>query len=221
MNDRTPKVVRSYRLVFRRRWRIFRLQNWRIPLPNGLELRALGYWLCALAAILVLARLPLVGAPLAALPESLRLVALPIAAAWALSRAEVDGRSPHRALAGIARWWLAPRSLAAGRRCPAEGSVLAPLERLVAAPDLRGPRYPRGAVAGPARLLLRYPVGISPRGFSRPRRTKGEGSRERLASARLWRLRPLGGPPLHRGHTLEIPAGRTVAFAPGPDGERR
>lgn len=219
--DRTPKVVRSYRLVFRRRWRIFRLQGWRIPLPNGLELRALGYWLCALAAILALARVPLAGAPVAAMPESLRLLALPIAAAWALSRWEVDGRSPHRALAGIARWWLAPRSLAAGRRCPAEGSVLAPLGRLVAAPDLRGSRYPRGAVAGPARLLLRYPVEVSPRRVSRQRRTQGDGSKERLASARLWHLRPVGGPPLHRGHTLEIPAGRTVVFEPGPEDARR
>jgi hypothetical protein len=27
------KLIRSYRLVFRRRWRIFRIQGWRIPLP--------------------------------------------------------------------------------------------------------------------------------------------------------------------------------------------
>ena len=43
--DSGRKVVRSYRLVFRRRWRIFRIQNWRIPLPGGLELRMIGYWL--------------------------------------------------------------------------------------------------------------------------------------------------------------------------------
>ena len=45
------KVVRSYRLVFRRRWRIFRIGNWRIPLPGGLELRLIGYWLACLATI--------------------------------------------------------------------------------------------------------------------------------------------------------------------------
>lgn len=207
--ERPPKVVRSYRLVFRRRWRIFRLQNWRIPLPGGLELRALGYWLCALAAILALGRLPLAGTPIAALPESLRLVAAPIAAAWALSRWEVDGRSPHRALVGIAAWWLAPRVLAAGRRCPAEGSVLAPLERIVAAPDLRGSSYPRGAVAGPARLLLRYPVRVGLRGI--PRRAGGSPA-QRMAAARRWRISPTGAAALHRGKTLEIPAGRTVIF---------
>jgi hypothetical protein len=35
------KTVRSYRLVFRRRWRIFRIQGWRTPLPGGIELRLL------------------------------------------------------------------------------------------------------------------------------------------------------------------------------------
>ena len=54
MSNAAPKVVRSYRLVFRRRWRIFRIQNWRIPLPGGLELRLLGYWLACLAAIALL-----------------------------------------------------------------------------------------------------------------------------------------------------------------------
>ena len=204
-----PKVVRSYRLVFRRRWRIVRLQNWRIPLPGGLELRALGYWLCALAAILALGRLPLAGGLVAALPESLRLVALPIAAAWALSRWEVDGRSPHRALAGLAAWWLRPRVLAAGRRCPAEGSVLAPLDRIFAAPDLRACAYPRGRLSGPARLLLRYPVRV---GLERIPRHAGGSPAQRMAAARRWRISPAGGPALHRGRTLEIPAGRTVIF---------
>ena len=94
-----------------------------------------------------------------ALPPSLRLLALPIAAAWALSRWEVDGRSPHRALAGLFAWRLRPRVLAAGRRCPPPGGELAPLRELVLAPDLGAGTYPRGRLAGPARLLLRYPVG--------------------------------------------------------------
>src|SRR5690349_695557 len=80
------KTVRSYRLVFRRRWRIFRLQGWRIPLPGGVELRLLGYWLAALASALLLARVPLLGLLVGALPTSLRLLALPLAAAWGLAR---------------------------------------------------------------------------------------------------------------------------------------
>lgn len=207
--ESSRKVVRSYRLVFRRRWRIFRLQNWRIPLPNGLELRAVGYWLCALAAIAVLGRLPLVGTLVAAVPASLRLVALPIAAAWVLSKWEIDGRSPHRALFGMAAWRLRPRTIAGLRRCPAEGSVLAPLERLVVAPDLRGAAYPRGRLVGPAKVLLRYPVAVKLEGVARG---SGRAQSERMASARRWRISQVGGSPLYQGKTLDIPAGRTVIF---------
>ncbi len=207
------KVVRSYRVVFRRRWRIFRVQNWRIPLPGGIELRAIGYWLCCLAVLGLLARVPLAGAAVAALPPSLRLVGLPIAAAWGLSRLEVDGRSPHRALAGLALWWLRPRTIASLRRCPRAGTVLAPPGSIAMAPDLRGSRYPRGRLIGPARVLLRYPVRVTLDGVPR---WVGRGAGQRLAAARRWRISPLGGPPLHRGKTLEVPAGRTVIFEAAP-----
>lgn len=206
--EHSPKVVRSYRLVFRRRWRIFRLQNWRIPLPGGLELRALGYWLCALVAIAALGRLPLVGALVAAAPASLRFVALPIAAAWALSKWEIDGRSPHRALFGILAWRLRPRILAGLRRCPAQGSVPSALEYLVVAPDLRGASYPRGRLLGPAKVLLRYPATVKLEGAS----GRGRSRDERLATARRWRITQAGSSPLHRGKMLEIPAGRVVRF---------
>jgi hypothetical protein len=188
-----PKVIRSYRLVFRRRWRIFRIQNWRIPLPGGLELRLIGYWLACLGGLAFLARLPLVGLPVAALPPALRLLAAPLLTAWTLSRWEVDGRAPHRALAGLLLWHLRPRVLAACRPVPPAGSELAPIERLTLAPDLSCSAYPRGRIVGPARLLLRYPV---------------EAERHR----RHRRLRPTGGPALHKGRILIVPAGRTVVF---------
>jgi hypothetical protein len=187
------KVVRSYRLVFRRRWRIFRIGNWRLPLPGGLELRLIGYWLVCLAAISILARLPLLGLPLAAMPPALRLLVAPLIAAWALCRSELDGRPPHRTLLGLACWWLRPRVLAAGRRVPPPGSELAPLDAVVLAPDLQAPALPAARIAGPARLLLRYPVTGSRRG-------------------RLLRLRRRPGPALHKGSVLEVPSGSTVVF---------
>ena len=173
------KVVRSYRVVFRRRWRIYRLQNWRLPLPGGLELRSIGYWLACLAALALLANLPLIGLAVGALPASLRLLALPVAGAWALSRWELDGRSPHRALAGLAAWRARPRVLAALRRCPAEGGELALAAKVAIAADLYGPSYPRGRLRGPARVLLRYPVAVTLRGRParrghQPRRAGGE-----------------------------------------------
>jgi hypothetical protein len=190
------KVVRSYRLVFRRRWRIFRIQNWRIPLPGGLELRLIGYWLACLAAISLLARLPLIGLPVAALPAALRLLALPLLAAWVLCRWELDGRPPHRAAFGLLCWWLRPRVLAAGRRVPAAGTEIVPIEAVLVAADLSGASYPGGRIDGPARLLLRYPV-------------------EARRRARRVILRPRGGCALHKGHVLEVPRGHAVIFEPG------
>jgi hypothetical protein len=193
--DLQRKVIRSYRLVFRRRWRIFRLQGWRIPLPGGIELRLIGYWLAALALVLLLGRLPLLGAVSGLLPRSLRLVALPLAAAWGLSRWELDGRPPHRVLLGLARWRLRARSLAGLRPCPPPGAFLAPLDIVYLGPDLGASRHPRGRIEGPARLLLRYPLAAERRG-------------------RKWLLRPLGRGPLHRGKTIEIPSGHSAHLLP-------
>lgn len=196
MADRGTKVVRSYRLVFRRRWRIFRIGSWRIPLPGGLELRLLGYWLTCLAATAILARLPLVGLPFAAMPAAIRLLALPLLAAWALCRTELDGRPPHRALLGITSWWLRPRTLAASRRVPAPGTELSPLDSLVLAPDLESAALPAGRIEGPARLLLRYPVAGRRRG-------------------RTVRVRRRPGPALHKGNVLDLRRGHSVVFEEG------
>lgn len=202
-------MVRSYRIVFRRRWRIFRVQGWRIPLPGGLELRAIAYWLACLAAVGLLARLPLLGAAAAGLPASVRLVALPLAAAWALSRWELDGRSPHRALLALLLWRLRPRSLAGLRRCPRAGSVLAPPRPVAIGAELGGGRYPRGRLRGPARILLRYPVRVELAGV--PAGT-GPDRRARMSAACSWRLRDVGGSPLHAGILLEVPVGKAVSF---------
>jgi hypothetical protein len=190
---KATKVVRSYRLVFRRRWRIFRIGNWRIPLPGGLELRLIGYWLACLAAVSILGRLPLFGLPIAAMPAALRLLALPLLVAWALCRWDVDGRPPHRALSGLAAWWLRPRILAAGRRVPAPGTEASPHDAIVLAPDLESASLPVGRIDGPARVLLRYPTTGRRRG-------------------RSIRLRRRPGPALHKGHVLAVPRGHRMYF---------
>jgi hypothetical protein len=205
---RQPKVIRSYRLVFRRRWRLFRIQNWRIPLPGGLELRAVGYWLACMAALAMAARLPGLGLLIDTLPASIRFGVLPLAGAWALSNIEIDGRSPHRALAALLAWRLRPRSLAGLRRCPRAGELGFAEPRITVSADLRTPIYPPGRLRGPAKVLLRYPVAVRAVGARGRGRTRGE----RIASARRWRLRATGAGPLRRGRVLEIPAGREVIF---------
>jgi hypothetical protein len=193
MATRDTKIIRSYRLVFRRRWRIFRIGNWRIPLPGGLELRLIGYWLACLTAVSLLGRLPLLGLPVAAMPAAVRLLVAPLLASWALCRWELDGRPPHRPLLGLACWWLRPRVLAAGRRVPPPGAALSPLDAIVLAPDLESPLLPAGRIDGPARLLLRYPVAGTRRG-------------------RTLRLRRRPGPALHKGHVLEVPSGHSLVL---------
>jgi hypothetical protein len=205
LGEGSTKVVRSYRLVFRRRWRLFRIQGWRIPLPGGVELRLLGYWLCCLGAISAAAAIPILGSAVSTLPASLRILALPLAAAWGLSRWEIDGRPPHRALAGLIAWRIRPRTSAALRRVAPAGYRFAPLSRLVSSPDLAGSSYPRGSIAGPTRLLLRYPVAVEvPRGVL--------GRSANPSRAPTWRIRPRDANPLHAGRTIEVPAGRTVHF---------
>jgi hypothetical protein len=208
VRDAQPrKTVRSYRLVFRRRWRIFRIQGWRIPLPGGIELRLLAYWLACLALLAALGRLPLLGALVVLVPVSVRLLALPLAAAWLLSRWELDGRPPHRALAGLLGWLLRPRVLAALRRVPPPGHALAPLGELALAPDLTASRYPRGRLRGPARILLRYPVAVS---LERVPRAGG------VPAARRRRLRGAARVPLHSGKVVAVPEGSTVVFEARP-----
>lgn len=207
--SRPAKVIRSYRLVFDRHWRICRIQSWRLPLPGGLELRAVGYWLACLSAIALLGRLPIIGLAVGALPAEFRFVLVPLIGAWALSSWEVDGRSPHRALAGLLAWRARPRCVAALRRCPAAGSGAAGPGQIRIAADLRSPRYPRGRLRGPARVLLRYPVEVRAEGASHRAAPSRE---ERIAAARRWRLRATGAGPLQRGRLLDVPAGREVVF---------
>jgi hypothetical protein len=146
---------------------------------------------------------------ISAAPPSLRLLALPIAAAWLLSRWEIDGRPPHRALLGLLAWRLRPRNLAALRRVTPPGTEIAPLGEIALAPDLAASSFPRGRLRGPARLLLRYPVSVA---LERVPRHGGMAPRQRAASARLWRLRAAAVDPLHNGKTIEVPPGRTVVF---------
>lgn len=205
----SQKVVRSYRVVFRRRWRIYRIEKWRLPLPGGLELRTVGYWVAGLLLMLVMSRLPVLSVGLALLPGSVRLGAIPLIAAWALSGWEVDGRPPHRVLAGVVSWWLRPRVIAGLRPCPAADTAVVPLRRLVMAPDLHGPTYPRGRVVGPARMLLRYPARVCVEGVPWWSRSPGT---MRFNGAKRWRVSDIAGPPLHRGKTINVPAGRVVIF---------
>jgi hypothetical protein len=97
--------VRSYRRVFDLERRIYRLDRFRLN-PGGLPVRGMVYVLVAIAVVVVLARVPGVGWPLARLPWYLTYIALPVAAAALLAVVRIEGRPFHLAapaLLGVRR----------------------------------------------------------------------------------------------------------------------
>lgn len=187
-DDRGSGVaVRSFRVVFELERRIHKVDRIRLPLPYGLPLRSLAYALAALLVVVVLGRVPLLGAPLAALPVPVRLAVLPAAVAYALTQLRPDGRPAHWFLLAWARQRLAPSTVvafASTRRRRVER-----LDELVVAPDERDVRYRSAVIEGPAVALLRLPVEPRPRGSTLV-------------------LEPAGDTPLYRGRRLRLAAGQ-------------
>src|SRR3954451_9679817 len=86
--------IRSFGVVFDLERRIHKIDRFRVPLPYGLPLRSLGYAILALSIVLVASGVPLIGKPIVGIPAPLRLVGLPVAAAYALTGLHIDGRPP-------------------------------------------------------------------------------------------------------------------------------
>jgi hypothetical protein len=189
-------VIRSYRTVFSFERRLYRVDRWRIPLRGGLPLRALLYAPVVYALLVLIDRLPLVGAAPGLLPPPLHWGLLPLALVAAAVRAQLDGRPAHRALWALARWRLAPRWLAGLRPCPPPSGVVALAGTTVVRPDWRAPTYRPGRVRGPARVLLRHPAELAP-----------------ARSPRRLRLVPRPGAPLRTGRVLDVPAGAELELA--------
>src|SRR4051812_4152503 len=103
MADETEVQIRSFRVVFDLERRIHRIDKIRIPLPYGLPLRSVAYACTALATVVALAQLPLVGAVVGVLPAPIRFVALPGGVAYGLTQVRVDGRPAHTAAIALVR----------------------------------------------------------------------------------------------------------------------
>src|SRR4051812_30394392 len=100
--------VRSFRVVFRVERRIFRIDRWRLPFPGGVPLRLIGYGAVVWGSLLALRALPGVREVVGLVPAQVYWMLLPAALVWAAARLQVEGRPPHRALAGLVRWRLSP-----------------------------------------------------------------------------------------------------------------
>jgi hypothetical protein len=202
--------IRSYRGVLDQvERRIFRIDRWRIPNPNGVSVRAVLYALGCVLAVLVASTLPLASQLLEVLPPSVRYVALPLVVAAALASWSPDGRAPHSALRSAFRFGASPRSLSGLRRAPRPGAQLAPIAAVQIASSGDHTHYPEGRVVGPAAVTLRYPAEIRLEG------AKGQSRAEQLESCRRIRItEPAAGRgrAMPAGRRIEIPAGRDVVF---------
>lgn len=192
MRDNDEIQIRSYRVVFDFERRLHRIDRWRLPLPYGLPLRGLAYAVVALAAVLFCSGLPLVGAMLGVLPTPARLVLLPVAAAYALTRCNLDGRPAHRTGLAVLRMYLTAGRSTPGRRIPAAGTVVR-FDAVTIAPDARGASLRPGTVRGQAVAWLRFPA-------------------ELVRSGRRLRVQPTGGTSLDPGVRIAFDASRRLVI---------
>jgi hypothetical protein len=155
-------AIRSFRVVFDLERRIHKVDRIRLPLPYGLPLRSVAYAVAAFLAVLVLARLPLLGGALAVLPAPVRLAVLPALVSYLLTQMRPDGRPAHWFLMALARQRVARAEVVA--LAPVRRQRLERLGDVIVAPDERDVRLRVGVVEGPAVALLRLPVEARQRG---------------------------------------------------------
>jgi len=149
-------AIRGYHVAFRIERRLHKIDRWRVPVPYGVPLRAIGYSAAALVAVVILGALPLIGTILDLIGPWFRYVVLPIGAGWGLYRWTIDGRSSPKTAVAWLRWRLGKRRLSACREAPEPGPVT--LGDVTVAPDERGHRLRAAVIEGPAKVVFRYPV---------------------------------------------------------------
>ena len=153
-------VIRSYRRVFEVDRRIYRVDRWPVPVPGGIPLRAVGYFLVALVLVLLLGRVPGVRE----ISTPIRLVVIPLALAVLGTQVAPDGRAAHRFAADWLRLRWRARRQSAGRRIELEDEPIAWDGELAVRWDGDGAELHRGRVCGPSRVTFAVPVELRPRG---------------------------------------------------------
>ena len=162
MNERI--VIRSYRRVFDVDRRIYRVDRWTLPVPGGVPLRGLGYFVATVLAVIVGGQLPVLGVLVDALSPPLRYVVLPLLVAMVATQAAPDGRAAHRFAWDWLRLRLRARRRCAGRIVPREGEAVAWHGQLGVAWDRHGAELHAARVEGPVRVTFRVPVRFEERG---------------------------------------------------------
>jgi len=153
-------TVRSYQRVFRVDRRIHQIDRWVLPIPGGLPLRTLGYFVGTLLAILILDGLPLVGDLIGALSPPMRYVLIPAAVAALGSQIAPDGRSAHRYALTWLAFGLRARRRSAGHAVPLEDEPVPFGGTLALRGDERWAGLAPARVRGPARIDFPTPMAL-------------------------------------------------------------
>jgi TcpE family len=191
MSDRL--VIRSYRRVFEVDRRIYRVDRWALPVPGGVPLRGLGYFVATILVLLGFGRVPGVGELVGALSPPLRFVVVPLAAAVLGTQAAPDGRSAHRFAWDWLRFRLRARRRCAGRVVALEGEPIACGGVLGVRWDCHDAGLHRSRVRGPARVTFAVPVELDARGgglVARPGPCEPAGQAVVLGAREVLEVRP-------------------------------
>lgn len=191
MSDRL--VIRSYRRVFEVDRRIYRVDRWALPVPGGVPLRGLGYFVATILVLIGFGRLPGVGELVGALSPPLRFVVLPLAVAVLGTQAAPDGRSAHRFAWGWLRFRLRARRRCTGRAVALEGEPVACGGVLGVCWDSHDAALHRARVRGPARVTFAVPVYLDARGgglVARPGAGEPSGQAVVLGGRQVLEVRP-------------------------------
>lgn len=97
--------LRTYRQVWSTERVIYQIERVRLPFP--VTFRQAGVFGAALAAMLLLSRIPLVGA----VPGLARYVLVPFGITWFLTRQRLDGKPPLAWLLTMAKYAFSPKRL--------------------------------------------------------------------------------------------------------------
>jgi len=206
--------IRSYRRVFDLERRIYSVDRVRLN-PGGVPVRGVIYFLAILAASVIAAGMPLVGALAKTFPWFLRDIVLPGAGATVLSVIRVEGRSFHLAAYALMRYATGPRRLAGWARCASAGTRWRPQE-IVMLPDGSDARMRRMRYTGPGAVL----VAVEHERRGRAVESRASGTARPGLRAELSLRQPAGARALARGQVIALGPGARLLVRSSVDGDR-
>jgi hypothetical protein len=183
MSDRV--TLRSYRRVFKIEHRVYRVDRWVLPMPGGVPLLGIAYFVGIFLTVLILSALPGTNLIANAVSMPIRYVVVPLVLAALAMQVAPDGRAtPLFAWSWIT---LRYRQQAAVR----DGRATRWATRLPVAWDLTSPVTRRCRVTGPAVVRFHEPVDVhcDHRTNLIARRRRGRAQTVTVQQARKLRVR--------------------------------